>query len=65
MAAAAVKQLRTAYRRFQADSEIDALLEAVGELDRAFGRTAVPSMGERATLKREDLRLICFDHLCS
>jgi len=65
MAAAALKQLRAAYRAFQADSEIDALLEAVGGLDRTFGRTAMPSMGERPTLKREDLRLICFDHLCS
>ena len=61
-----VKELRAAYRRFQSDVGLPQLLASVLELAQRYGRSTEPSAGKPArTLRREDLRLICFDHLCS
>ena len=60
-----VKDLRVAYRRFQGDGNVNELITAALALAERYGGGELA--GEKAThqLKREDLRLICFDHLCS
>ena len=65
MLAVQIRTLRQAYREFQRNSEIGALLGAVLELKDRFGANgdAPQPPGEQRVrrLKRKDLRLICFD----
>ncbi len=60
-----VKQLREAYREFQRDRNIGSLVGAVVDLAERFGSATESRGGGVLKLRREDLRLICFDHLCS
>lgn len=66
-----VKALRKAYETFAADGNLEALLGAVGALGET-GDGSGPDHGgpgeeetttPRGAVKREDLRLICFDYL--
>jgi len=60
-----VKQLRTAYKEFQADGAIEGLLQVANALREKYAAQAtaqVPSgNGPLARISRDDLRLICFD----
>jgi superfamily II DNA or RNA helicase len=62
-----VRELRETYKSFQANSETIALLEAMLEMEKRFG--AQPSepglffVDVPSKLKREDLKLICFDFI--
>ena len=60
-----VRKLRQSFREFQTKSDIKLLLSAIQELKDASGdRQASRGPEQRAKqLKREDLRLICFDLL--
>jgi hypothetical protein len=62
----AVKELRKAYQSYQRSRDA---LELVGWLDRLKAQMGgVPGGGGKtraAALDRAQLRLICFDHLCS
>ena len=60
-----VKELRAAYRRFQSDSKVSELITTALALATRYGGGELPSEKTKHQLKREDLRLICFDHLCS
>jgi superfamily II DNA or RNA helicase len=59
-----VKELRAAYRGLQADSNAAALVAAILVLVERYESPKTPA-STPTLLKREDLRLICFDHLCS
>jgi len=65
MASVAVKALREAYRAFQKGGKVEGLLACVeglaGEFERAPARAALA----RHMLRRDELRLVCFDDLCS
>ena len=62
-----VRALRKAYETFAASGDLTALLEAIGNLDTSTGNGAATGEDEdaipRRAIKREDLRLICFDYL--
>ena len=61
-----VKQLRGAYQQFQASGDPRTLLGAVLEMVARFGGvTAAEEPGATVPVKREDLRLICFDVVSS
>lgn len=60
-----VKELRAAYRRFQADADAVLLVAAVTELAKHYELAAESDRRSTHPLQREDLRLICFEHVCS
>ena len=59
-----VKELRAAYQRFQRDGDAAGLIGSVVELAERYGASGQPTVRDSRTLRREDLRLICFDYLC-
>jgi hypothetical protein len=57
-----LRTLKAAYAEFSRSQDLTKLLEILRALPRsetAVGRPEAPE------LKREDLHLICFDHICS
>jgi len=60
-----VKELRAAYRRFQGDGDLVGLLAAVLNLGARYASGGEAARKPTRRLEREDLQLICFDHLCS
>jgi SNF2 family DNA or RNA helicase len=60
-----LKTLRKVYDAFLRDSDIAALLAAVNGLDVAIPENGNGSsgIGKKAVLKREDLKLICFEYV--
>ena len=60
-----IKELRIAYRAFQKDGDAGALLRAVLQLAETYGQSRQPTNRAAHRLRREDLRFVCFDHLCS
>jgi superfamily II DNA or RNA helicase len=61
-----IKELRRAYDAFVADDQIDALLSAVQNIGQQEQKTSTISEGEtgsKAPVKREDLKLVCFDYV--
>jgi hypothetical protein len=62
-----VDALRKAYKAFQSKREIKTLLAVVAELREQFGEQEVSAHTSGSTpissLKREDLKLICFDFI--
>jgi hypothetical protein len=67
MLAVQVRKLRQIHREFQGKSDVKLLLSALEELRKTAGGEQVirESTGKSKQLKREDLRLICFDVLTS
>ena len=67
MLAVQVRRLRQIHREFQGTSDITLLLRALEELRKAVGgEYAAKEAPEKSKqLRREDLRLICFDVLTS
>lgn len=68
MLAVQVRRLRQGYREFQNNGDIAALLNSVENLRATFSGVSNATDESRSTtnsgsLKREDLRLICFDLL--
>lgn len=63
-----VTQLREAFKDFQRSNEFQRLIAAVDEIRAKFGEPAIQLRDEKATadsIARDDLRLICFDVICS
>jgi hypothetical protein len=62
-----VRRLRQIHREFQGNSDVKLLLTALEELRKTTGGEQVirESAGKSKQLRREDLRLICFDVLSS
>ena len=63
-----VTQLREAFKDFQRSNELQRLIAAVDEIRAKFGERRVQPRDEKATadsIARDDLRLICFDVICS
>ncbi|HYL42303.1 MAG TPA: hypothetical protein VEU97_02855 [Ktedonobacteraceae bacterium] len=63
-----IKELRKAYETFLANNQIEALIAAVKNIaiDTATTSKAVADNGNtenKAPVKREDLRLVCFDYV--
>ena len=59
-----IRNLRQAYKNFQKENDIKSLLVAIEGLKNSFGDDAAnggPGRATQVSLKREDLRLICFD----
>jgi hypothetical protein len=58
-----IKELRKTYKQFQAAEDIKELLESVEQLRTEFGAEpeTQEAQGPSISIKREDLRLICFD----
>lgn len=65
MPSVVVKELRAFYRRSQSKGDIAALLARVLAFADRYGGTGARESRLLHQLRREDLRLICFDHLCS
>jgi hypothetical protein len=65
MRRAQVTRLRAAFREFQRAGTIQTLLDEVAEIRAQIGESSSiePPSGQKSApvLKREDLRLICFD----
>lgn len=62
-----LKELRAAYREFQGSGDVKELVAAMLVLSGRYGGSKQP-VSERwiaQQLQRDDLRLICFDYLCS
>jgi hypothetical protein len=62
-----VRKLRQGFREFQTKNDIGLLLREIQDLsDSSGGKQATKEAVEKSKqLKREDLRLICFDLLTS
>lgn len=60
-----VKEVRSAYKQFQKSNDGVELVEAVLQLAQQYGSDEPQSRRSIRPLGRDDLRLICFDHLCS
>jgi superfamily II DNA or RNA helicase/HKD family nuclease len=63
-----LKELRAYHKNFQRDGDIQALISSVEQLRNKYGKGATPLSQQKPNpgrLKREDLRLICFDFVCS
>jgi len=66
MAGVQVRELREAHRQYQEDGELVALLDGVLQLRDTYGTNGKPRPNASpGPIKREDLRLICFDYVCS
>ena len=65
MASVAVKALREAYRAFQKSGEVEGLLASIEGLAGEFERAPARAAFAPHVLRRDELRLVCFDHLCS
>ena len=66
MANVQLKELRRLYAEFQRRDDVAALVASVLDMAERYGDAAThPREGGRVKLTRDDLRLICFDHLCS
>lgn len=68
MLAVQIRRLREIYKDFQAKGDIKTLLEFIDELRKSLGAERASSESPRTTtslLRREDLRLICFDLVTS
>ncbi len=61
-----VREIRSLFRSFQTTNEITSLVDGIVTLQQRYGGVDQnrPS-GSTRELRREDLRLICFDYLCS
>jgi len=61
-----VRELREAHRQYQESGQTAELLAAVLDLRETYGQNGKerPASGTEP-IKREDLRLICFDYICS
>lgn len=61
-----VKELRNAFKSFQKNQAIAAILDAVLSLKARYGTSSGTGSGEATKeLRREDLHLVCFDFVCS
>jgi hypothetical protein len=66
MAGVQVKELRALFKGFQKEKDVSSLTESILGMSAKYGDVK-PRQGTAAPekLKRDELRLICFDHLCS
>jgi len=60
-----VKELRAIYKAFEEDGSIAPLIDTTVALAERYAAADGPATAVAKRLHREDLRLICFDHLCS
>jgi len=61
-----VKELRSAYKAFQKDQNIQPLLEIVLSLKSRYGTNGGMTTGFKTkSLRLEDLHLVCFEFICS
>ena len=61
-----IRALRKAYEAFTANSQIDELLTAVKSISSSTATpddSSIPSSESKSPVKREDLKLICFDYI--
>jgi len=67
MLAVQVRRLRQIHREYQSKSDVKFLLTALEEMHKAMGgeQSIREPAGKSIQLRREDLRLICFDMLTS
>jgi len=66
MANVQLGELRALYRTFQHSGDVPAFVVAIAQMSQKYGEAATRrGASARAKLTRGDLRLICFDHLCS
>lgn len=60
-----IKRMKEAYTAFLADQQIAPLVASLQALLDANAETSTSPAPATPPLKREDLRLICFDHIVS
>ncbi len=61
-----MKELRKIHREFQKNTILKDLIEKISKMREKYGTTSLETGStERLDLIREDLKLICFDYLCS
>lgn len=66
MAGTQVKELRKIHKEFQKNMIPNTLIEKINKMREEYGMTSPETTStERLELAREDLKLICFDYLCS
>ncbi|MGD0337497.1 MAG: helicase-related protein [Bacteroidota bacterium] len=60
-----VKEMKKSFKRYQEQGEIGILLDEILKLEATFGSKEPNEVFQRKKLlRREDLKLICFDYLC-
>ncbi|HVB23046.1 MAG TPA: helicase-related protein [Ktedonobacteraceae bacterium] len=60
-----IKALRKAYEAFVATNQINELLASVQRIAQTDKPSTTPDNQERIPVTREDLKLICFDYICT
>ncbi len=66
MAGTQVKELRKIHKEFQKNTIPKNLIGKISKMREKYGMTSPETASaERLELAREDLKLICFDFLCS
>jgi superfamily II DNA or RNA helicase len=58
-----IKTLRKAYQVFSADGNVQALIDTINTIGVPVGSSSDAQQEEKAILKREDLKLICFEYI--
>jgi len=58
-----IKTLKKAYQVFTADRNVQALLDAINSIGVPIGSNSEGQREEKAVLRREDLKLICFEYV--
>ena len=60
-----VKELKRHNAEFQKNSDVASLIGNICSMADKYGGAEVDGSDSLPELRREDLRLICFDHVCS
>jgi hypothetical protein len=58
-----IKTLRKAYQTFSANGNVQALIDTINTIGVPIGSSGDLQREEKAVLKREDLKLICFEYV--
>jgi hypothetical protein len=61
----AIKKMKAAFQASQADGQAQPLLDEINRLEADFGKSSASSSTQSPGLRREDLKLICFEHVSS
>jgi hypothetical protein len=60
-----VRELKNIHQQYQETHDLGILIQGINKLVETYGSQQSPSNSTVKQLKREDLKLICFDYLCS
>lgn len=58
-----IKELRKAYETFRGDGQVSDLLATVQDISRDAETTLVKNSEVKSPIRREDLKLVCFEYV--